>query len=135
MYFILLPLATSNKHSPLVGGALRGDTEMTVWPSGVNASDSISPQARHRCVPKRAMAPGGSGSPWRSRRGSPLACADGAVGEEEAGFSATGTGRKDNPVPRPTANSTRRPRQTIFAFSTEAQPAAKARMAAEGEAS
>src|SRR5262249_42134884 len=48
MDFIRLPLTTSKKHNPFVGGAPRGDTEMTVLSSGVNVSDSTSPQARHR---------------------------------------------------------------------------------------
>src|SRR5262245_39642186 len=43
--------------------------ETIVLPSGEKATALIPSPWRKRAVPQRAMAPGGSGSPWRSVRG------------------------------------------------------------------
>ena len=61
----LRPVAASHSRTPLAGTS----TVATKLPSGEKATASRPPPKYRRRVPRRAIAPGGSGSPWRSRRG------------------------------------------------------------------
>src|SRR5207245_1549646 len=77
-----MPYCQGRKRYASVRPVLASQTA-TVWPSvevrrlpsGEKATDRTVPPCRNRTVPRRATAPGGSGSPWASVSGG-AACKD-----------------------------------------------------------